>query len=400
MSSTTSNAEPLLKVRTVTVFVSFEGANRKQWTAMLEAAAKFNTAAEKSFTAAGFEVQTTRVVTNPFDDWCSNVLDSAATLDDLRFVDEELQRLNIGLFNAGMVSSPAALALIPSIIALGPRISASGALADPLDTAGATTLAETILAISIGTKGGEGNFQFCSSFNVAPGTPFFPAAYGDGSASLSFALGCETSALLAHALPRAASSGLKTAQGRLTDLFLEQMQPLAAIAQQLSREHTVEYKGIDASIAPLGTAPPLTDSFESLGLGNFGESGTLAVSALVTGAVKALASRGLLTCGYTGLMLPPCEDSGLAAAASRGAYRIHDLLMYSAVCGIGLDTVPIPGDTPAGKLAALLLDVAALAFRLQKPLTARLFPVPGRGAGESTAFDHPILCDTTILAVP
>lgn len=154
---------------------------------------------------------------------------------------------------------------------------------------------------------------------------------------------------------------------------------------------------------PLGTAPPLTDSFESLGLAaRFGDSGTLALSSLVTSAIKGLSRTrdGVMTTGYTGLMLPPCEDVGLARRAGEMSYSIHDLLMYSAVCGIGLDTVPIAGDTPKAKLAALLLDVAALAFRLQKPLTARLFPVPGKHAGEQTTFKNPILCNTRIFEVP
>ena len=106
-------------------------------------------------------------------------------------------------------------------------------------------------------------------------------------------------------------------------------------------------------------------------------------------------------CGYSGLMLPPCEDAGLAArAAEAKTYRVHDLLSYSAVCGLGLDTVPVPGDVTEAKLAALLLDVAALAFRLNKPLTARVFPVPGKAAGEMTSFANPFLCDTRVFEVP
>ena len=40
-----------------------------------------------------------------------------------------------------------------------------------------------------------------------------------------------------------------------------------------------------------------------------------------------------------------------------------DLLKFSAVCGCGLDTVPISGEADPKALGALLLDVAALAFR-------------------------------------
>jgi uncharacterized protein (UPF0210 family) len=50
-------------------------------------------------------------------------------------------------------------------------------------------------------------------------------------------------------------------------------------------------------------------------------------------------------------------------------------------------------------LAAILLDVAALAQRLSKPLTARLMPVPGKRAGELTTFDFPYFANSRILAV-
>jgi hypothetical protein len=60
----------------------------------------------------------------------------------------------------------------------------------------------------------------------------------------------------------------------------------------------------------------------------------------------------------------------------------------------------VPGDVPQHKLAALLLDVAALAFRLGKPLTARIFPVPGKRAGEMTEFKSPFLVNTRCFEVP
>lgn len=79
----------------------------------------------------------------------------------------------------------------------------------------------------------------------------------------------------------------------------------------------------------------------------------------------------------------------------------------AAVCGCGLDTVPVPGATqqqPAEErkalldaTAAVLLDVAAMAFRLGKPLSARLLPVPGGRAGQRTAFDSPFLLNCAVL---
>ena len=77
---------------------------------------------------------------------------------------------------------------------------------------------------------------------------------------------------------------------------------------------------------------------------------------------------------------------------------VADLLLYSSVCGAGLDTVPLPGDTSAGALAAILLDVAALALRLNKPLTARLMPLPGKQAGDELRFDSAYFAPSRVLA--
>jgi hypothetical protein len=45
-----------------------------------------------------------------------------------------------------------------------------------------------------------------------------------------------------------------------------------------------------------------------------------------------------------------------------------------------------------------LLDVACLGQRLDKPLTARLMPVPGKKAGEMTSFDFPFFVNSRIMA--
>ena len=97
-------------------------------------------------------------------------------------------------------------------------------------------------------------------------------------------------------------------------------------------------------------------------------------------------------------MIPVMEDSTLALRSCEGRFSVNDLLLYSAVCGAGLDTVPLPGDITEDKLAAILLDVAALALRLQKPLHATgscRFPVPA--AGDATHFDYPYLANCRVL---
>ena len=59
----------------------------------------------------------------------------------------------------------------------------------------------------------------------------------------------------------------------------------------------------------------------------------------------------------------------------------------------------MPGDTSPEALQAVLLDLAALAQRLDKPLTARLMPIPGKAAGEPTGFDFAFFANSRILAL-
>lgn len=104
--------------------------------------------------------------------------------------------------------------------------------------------------------------------------------------------------------------------------------------------------------------------------------------------------------GFSGLMLAVTEDQGLAQASLNDEFDIRALLTYSSVCGIGLDTVPVPGDSSAEQIAAVMRDTGTMAFRLNKPLTVRLFPVPGLKAGDRTAFESADLCNCAVLALP
>jgi uncharacterized protein len=81
------------------------------------------------------------------------------------------------------------------------------------------------------------------------------------------------------------------------------------------------------------------------------------------------------------------EDWTMARRSHENLFSLDSLLLYSTVCGTGLDTIPLAGDTSEADISALLLDLAALAVKLDKPLTARLVPVPNVKAGESTQFN-------------
>jgi len=94
------------------------------------------------------------------------------------------------------------------------------------------------------------------------------------------------------------------------------------------------------------------------------------------------------------------EDKVLAQRWAEATYNIDSLLAYSAVCGTGLDTVPLPGDVSVEQIERILSDVASVAVKWNKPLSVRLLPVRDKKPGDQTNFQDPYLFNTTIHALP
>jgi hypothetical protein len=133
-----------------------------------------------------------------------------------------------------------------------------------------------------------------------------------------------------------------------------------------------------------------------MGVPAIGLHGSLAAAAILT---EAIDRADFPHTGFSGFMQPILEDSVLAQRAAQGTLTVKDALLYSAVCGTGLDTVPLPGDTTSEQLVPLLLDLCALALRLDKPLTARLMPIPGKKAGEETSFDFAFFAPSKVMSL-
>jgi uncharacterized protein len=253
----------------------------------------------------------------------------------------------------------------------------------------AAVAAETMVGLARSTPGGIGNFRFAASACIPPGSPFFPAAYHHGPDSL--AIGLESASLVEHAFakPHDASSASDHLRSRLD----QALAPVERTALAIARREGKVYLGIDPSPAP-GKDRSIGAAIEALVRAPFGDAGTLEACAAITTALKSLRVQ---TCGYAGLMLPVLEDPVLASRATEARYGVQDLLLYSSVCGTGLDTVPLPGDTPVEVVTRIIGDVAALSTRLRKPLSARLFLIPGKAAGEIARFDDPYLTDSAVM---
>jgi hypothetical protein len=168
------------------------------------------------------------------------------------------------------------------------------------------------------------------------------------------------------------------------------------VARSVIANSNWTYTGVDLSPAPLKDVS-IGAAIEHFTGGRFGGSGTLTAAATVTQALRAVPFAHV---GYSGLMLPILEDSVLAQRWAEGGVSIDALLAYSAVCGTGLDTVPLPGDVSREQLDRILSDVATEAYKLNTPLSARLLPVTGKKAGDKTEFSDPFLVNTTLQPLP
>ncbi|HEY0757290.1 MAG TPA: DUF711 family protein [Ktedonobacteraceae bacterium] len=356
------------------------------------------------FSSAGYEVQTVRLATRPlFDDlatWSAQqmldyVRDLQATLSEV-----ELGYCALGPAQAARPDFPLErIELIPELLAASSSSSLTVQLADQehgLRQEAALPVARAMLRLARETEEGFGNFNFAMLACVAPGTPFFPAAYHSGPGSL--ALGLQGAGIIRGVADAWAATGEQTPLSltqiseQVKHALEEQARPVVELGQRLAEETNLHFGGIDLSPAPMGEES-IGAALEAFGYGEIGGPGMLALSSSLT---RALKSCQLPTCGYCGLMLPVLEDALLGQRWAEGRVSTHELLLYSSVCGTGLDTIPLPGDTSAEAIAYLLLDVATLAWRLNKPLSARIFPVPGKRAGETTAFSSPYLTNTRL----
>ncbi|MDO4232058.1 MAG: DUF711 family protein [Lautropia sp.] len=400
----------LCRVRAITAFATLN-ADTASWPETLEAAKRQCDRLAAALQAQGYAVQSVRIVANPFGDYLdtSSPDAAAAGLEQIRLI---LQRLNQnGLrirFAIGEARTPEEIALLPRLIRdYGDLSNAcvnvgrdeNGFLDDAL--IGHST--DAVQEIARITPRGEGNFNFTVNFNCAPLIPYFPAGYHRGEKGNALVVGLETPDLLAEAL-RAAQLAPQPHPQAYQRAFTAMRQALQFHVDAVQRcvrgtplDDGWHYAGMDTSAAPSKNCTSMVELYRLLGVPFFGASGTVEASALLTRVFKSL--DDVQAVGFSGLMLAVTEDEGLAAATRAGEFDIRALLTYSSVCGIGLDTVPIPGDTAPDRIAALMRDTGTMAFRLNKPLTVRLFPVPGLAAGDITRFESDDLCNCAVLVV-
>jgi len=390
-ATTVAPASDKPKIRAVTAFINLDRAQCKQ---QIADAVKMLKYARTVFESRGFEVQTIRIATQPFPQYTEG-LTPAQTVAFFKDLDAVAQQEKFifstgpAMLNAG--DSTAQADVLADVLAGTKQIDASVMVAgnDGVRWNAVGAAARVMKKLSETTEHSQGNFHFAAIAMVPPLTPFFPAAYHTGFGH-QFAIALQSANVVAAAFKDAPD--LATAKQRLTERLGEEATAAEAQANRIDRETGWAYMGIDLSPAPAGDVS-IGAAIENLTSQPVGFSGTLTAAATITAGIKDISTKQT---GYSGLMLPILEDKRLAQRWSEGRISIDALLSYSAVCGTGLDTIPLPGDTTVEQLSLMIGDMASLAYKWHKPLSARLLPVTGKSPGDQTEFEDPFLFNATL----
>lgn len=352
--------------------------------------------AKRALVNAGYEVQTLRLATNPWLAGASSA-DRQQLLVRVRELDKIVTERGVILSIGPVLTEDRADDSLPQwsseLIATTRSTHHSVVIASERGVHGAAAnVAAQVMATLATLDGGVANFRFATAANIPAGTPFFPVGWHRGPESVAF--GLESASVVEQAF--AGSSKGEDATTRLKQQLDSVLAPIERLGRDIAHQHDRTYLGIDTSPAP-GKDRSIGAAIEAFTRTPFGSAGTLEACATITAALKAVS---VTTCGYSGLMLPVLEDPVLAQRAGEGRFTVRDLLLYSSVCGTGIDVAPIPGDTPVHTIAGLLRDVAAQSVRLRKALSVRLFLVPGKKVGDMARFaDHFMLTDSVVMKV-
>lgn len=385
-----SAADSRPKVRAITAFLHIDP---QSYEAQYTDTMRFLDSARAAYTAAGFEVEGVRIVTQPFPEYIRGMKPDAA-VSFLHKLDELATKLhfnpNIGaamLQDGDDVSTLDVLAKTLATTKLNSSLVIAGE--DGIHWRAVREAAKLVKSVAAQSPNGRGNLNFAATAMVKPYGPFYPGAYHTG-AGHTFAVGLEGAGVVGEVFAKYKAP--REAERQLSAVLSKHMKDAEAVATAVAQKSGWTYAGIDPTPAPLGDVS-IGRAIEAFTGAPFGSPGTMTAASIITRAVKSVPVKQT---GYSGLMVPVLEDNLLAQRWAEGTFNVDSLLAYSAVCAGGLDTIPLRGDITEDQLARMLGDVASLAYKWNKPLAARLLPVPGSKAGDRTNFGDARMKDTVV----
>jgi uncharacterized protein (UPF0210 family) len=396
-SCTFTQAQPVKpKVRAITAFVRLDAKNYQH---QLADALTVLHKTEAQFKSAGYEVETIRFTTQPLAELTSGLSEDQALaflgqLDELAV--KEKVAANIGPAMLHDTDDPRTMHLLERALSTLPHLNASAIIADDAGIHWKTIsrTSELVQYVAIHSPHAQGTFNFTATAMLKPYGPFFPGSWHNGPGG-QFAIGFEGANVVRDVFAKDKGNA-EAATADLTAALTIHAKVADTVGNKIAAGTGWTYMGVDPTPAPLLDVS-IGAAIEAFTGARFGSSGTLTAARIITAAVKAVPVKQI---GYSGLMVPVMEDKLLAQRWAESAYNIDSLLAYSSVCGTGLDTIPLPGDVTLDQMNRIFADVASLAVKWNKPLSARLQPIPGKKPGDRTEFDDPFLFNTTIHPLP
>lgn len=384
------------KVRAITAFVRLD---RASWEKQIAEALVVLRKTQKEFELAGYQVESLRITTQPVGELIAGLSEDDAVallkkLDELSAKEKFIPNVGPGMLHD--TDDPEPMRVLERVLSTLPNIEASAIIADDSGIHWKTIhrTAELVKFVAEHSIRAQGTFNFTASAMLKPLGPFYPASYHTG-AGRQFAIGFEGAGLVAEVFARDKGDA-DVATTELTAALTKHARVADGVGNRIAAQTGWEFVGVDPTPAPLGDVSIAT-AIENYTGAKFGSSGTLTAARIITAAVKSVPVKQT---GYSGLMVPVMEDKVMAQRWAEGTFNVDSLLAYSSVCGTGLDTIPLPGDISVEQMERIYSDVASLAVKWDKPLSARLQPVPGKKAGDMTEYQDPFLFNTVIHAAP
>ena len=383
-------------VRAITAFVRLDPATLDR---QIADALNVLRAAERDFAQRGYKTETIRIVTQPLGELISGQSDDDAlrllkAIDDLSAKEGFIPSVGPAMMRDS--DDPRAMRLLEKALSSLPNLQANSIIAadDGIHWNVIRESAALVHYLTDHASPSHGNFNFTATAMVKPYGPFYPGAYHIG-AGKQFSIGFESANVVQDVFARTRGD-FNGSVAELTKQLTIHARVAESVGTQVAASTGWTFMGVDPTPAPLGDVS-IGAAIETYTGAKFGSSGTMTAALIITTAVKAVPVKQV---GYSGLMVPVLEDKRLAQRWAEGTITTDSLLAYSAVCGTGLDTIPYPGDIGVNQLARIFGDVASLAWKWNKPLSARLQPVAGKKAGDTTEFGGRFLFNTTLHEVP
>lgn len=290
------------------------------------------------------------------------------------------------------------LASLPQVLSQTQRVCASINAATSkagINMDAVAILGRTLRDIAAATadRGGFGCAKLVVFADAPEDNPFMAGAFlGEGAGDVVIHIGVSGPGVVKRSLERLLEARPDCRLNEIAEEIKATAFRVTRVGELLGREVAarlgVEFGIVDLSLAP--TPKPgdsVGDILQLIGIRRIGAPGSTAALALMNDAVKkggmfASSSVG----GLSGAFVPPMEDATLAAAVEAGDLTLSKLEAMTSVCSVGLDMIPLPGDTDAETLSAIIADEMAIGVYNNKTTACRLIPVPGKAAGERVVF--------------